>query len=238
MPQAIATQHHRRYVRINCARVRDPEEWFGYREAENGATKFVATEFTEALERGNAVIVLDEFNRVEPWLHNTLYPLLDDSRKTIIHNREVTVGPKVVFCATVNLGYTFTGTFTLDAALVNRMDLTVLVQELPEQVEIELLIKRFKIKDRDSRLIVKSIAGLRKVAAEKEIEADLSTRTSLKIARLVKARMSLKLALQYTLLNLLNQDEKKASVDTVNTILSKEGARIRLDDEQKGDSNG
>lgn len=220
LPMAVAQKNRMKYVRVNCARVRDPEEWFGYREAVQGTTKFVPTEFTAAVKKGNAIIVLDEFNRVEPWLHNTLYPLLDDSRETIVHNEKVVVGQNTIFCATVNLGYTFTGTFTLDAALQNRMDITVLAKELPEKIECQLLKKRHQVQDEDAEPIVRVMRALRRVATDNEMEVDLSTRTSLKIARLVKVGLPLKSAIQYTLVNALTADEVKMAIDAVNTALA------------------
>jgi hypothetical protein len=125
VPKLFAQATGMNFYRMNCATVRDPEEWFGYREAVDGSTKFFRSEFAKAIEAGNLVVVLDEFNRLEPWLHNTLFPLLDDDGKTVVHDEEFKIGPNVIVVGTINSGYRYTGTFELDEALLNRFEFII-----------------------------------------------------------------------------------------------------------------
>lgn len=220
IPQAFAEANEMKFVRINCAQVRDPEEWFGYREAKDGSTLFVPSEFTEAVEAGNAVIVLDEFNRVEPWLHNTLYPLLDHARKTMVHGREIKVGPKVIFVATINQGYRFTGTFMLDGAITNRMDATIHVQPLDRDNEIKLLVSRVGVDYGTANKIVNVMRELRDLCDRSELSVDASTRTSLKVADFAKPGiMSLRAVFETVVFNTIDQSEVKAAIDKVAPFL-------------------
>jgi len=220
LAQAAAAVHGLKYLRMNCAQVRDPEEWFGYREARNGSTEFVKSRLIEVVQRGDAVVCLDEFNRVEPWLSNTLYPLLDHDRATVIHNEQIKVGPNTTFFATVNLGYQYVGAFTLDAAIVNRMDATIKVAALPKAVEVKLLRARTGCLVKDAEAVVKVVHKARALCESARIMADMSTRTSLKVALMMAAgKLSLADAFTAVVINVLQPDDAKRVIDTVSDML-------------------
>lgn len=216
IPEEFASVHEMNFIRMNCAQVRDPEEWFGYREAKDGSTVFVPSEFTQAITAGNCVVVLDEFNRVEPWLHNTLYPLLDHAAKTSIHGEMIKCGKNVIFFATANLGYQYVGTFQLDAAIMNRMDAVIKVGCLPSAVEEKLLVARFSISAARARTIVKVLSKLRELAISGNLSADVSTRTSLKIARFCSVDvLPLEAIFKAVVFSSLNEAELKSASDAV-----------------------
>lgn len=217
VPEAFANIFGMDFLRVNCAQVRDPEEWFGYREARDGSTVFIPSDFTRKVTAGNVVVVLDEFNRVEPWLHNTLYPLLDHARRTQIHGEDIVCGQNVIFFATINLGYAYVGTFQLDAAITNRMDAVLIVDALPTSVEENLLKKRFDIDSSKARKIVDIMGRLRKVGS---LNVDVSTRTSLKIARFVsQSTLTLTAIVRAVIANSLEEDQKKAVNDAISHLL-------------------
>lgn len=233
LAQAAAAAHGLKYLRMNCAQVRDPEEWFGYREARQGSTEFVRSRMIEVVQRGDAVICLDEFNRVEPWLSNTLYPLLDHDRATIIHNETIKVGPNTTFFATVNLGYQYVGAFTLDAAIINRMDATVKVSALPTDVEVQLVRARTGCTLKDAKLVVAVVHKARSLCESSRILADMSTRTSLKVALMVAAgKLTLAEAFTSVVINALQSDDAKRVVDTVSDML------VEKDDTHGGIGDG
>lgn len=107
---------------MNCATVRETKDWFGYRDAKAGAIYWHKSDFVRAIETGNCVVVLDEFNRLHSTLHNSLYPLLDARRSTFVEELDsvVVVGPRTVFFATANIGFSHTGTHTMDSAVEDR----------------------------------------------------------------------------------------------------------------------
>lgn len=144
-PKRFAEKTGRNHIRVNCAAIRDPEEWLGFREAKDGTTVFEPTEFARAMQQGHSVIVLDEINRLEPWLHNTLFPLLDDDRATVVHNQRFEVAADTIFVLTLNQGVEFTGTFELDQAFINRVQATIHVGPPPEQHEVEVLCQRERL---------------------------------------------------------------------------------------------
>lgn len=192
VPARFAQITGRNHVRVNCAAIRDPEEWLGFREAKEGTTVFEPTEFARALQQGNSVIVLDEINRLEPWLHNTLFPLLDDDRATIVHNKCFEVANDTIFVLTLNQGIEFTGTFELDQAFMNRVSATVHVGPLPEDAEIEILTTRTSIKKPVARDVIDLATKLRETSARYEADVDCSTRATLRIAELYQSGLSLR----------------------------------------------
>lgn len=187
--------------RMNCASVRDPEEWFGTREAKDGSTLFLPSKFITTVTSGNAVIILDEYNRLEPDLHNTLYPLLDHSQSTFVHGEEFTVGPRTVFIATMNVGHQYSGTYHLDEANMNRFDLVYEVKPPDTQEEIAILVSRAKI---DSSAATKIVEVAKKV--RQSINVHCSIRTTLFVAKLVSIGQAVGPAFINTLLERIPED--------------------------------
>lgn len=203
--------------RMNCATVRDPEEWFGQRSAKDGTTFFEKSTFITKVEAGNCVIILDEFNRMEPWVGNSLYPMLDDDAQTTVMNELVKVGPNVIFFATVNLGFEYSGTFSMDAAMSNRFNFFVEVGEYDQSVEATIIMKRFPgIKS--SATISQIVETARAIRRLKLIGCTL--RTIIQVAEAVEAGMSVRKAWQHVFVYRCPQDGsvnvRKEVIDIIN----------------------
>lgn len=217
--KAWAKHHGMGFLRMDCSLIRDPEEWFGYREAADGSTLFHPTRFTEMVEAGNAVILLDEFNRAESWLANSLFPILDFERRTLVHGRDIEVGPRTLFIATANIGLAYVGTFEFDAALINRMDARIDVGILPNDIEAEVIMRRTRgITPDAAAAIVNTLSFLRRAKLDDAV-LDVSTRSALKIAKLCGAGLSLRQAFQFVVVNNALAEDRKAVQDVVNSEL-------------------
>ena len=215
VPKLFAEAAGMGFYRMNCATVRDPEEWFGYREAVDGSTKFFRSEFAKTIEAGNAVIVLDEFNRLEPWLHNTLFPLLDDDGKTVVHDEEFKIGPNVIVVGTINSGYRYTGTFELDEALLNRFEFIIEVGPMPKNEELKVLKARTGIDKDAARTIIRAANSLR------SLDVVSSTRTTLLVAQMVVNGLTIREAYQNSVVNRIPNDDssytlRKDVIDSLN----------------------
>jgi len=118
----FSAKFERPVIIMNCATVRETKDWFGYRDAKDGSIFWHRSDFVRAVEQGNCVVVLDEFNRLHSTLHNSLYPLLDGRRSTFVEELDsiVVVGPRTIFFATANIGFAHTGTHTMDSAIEDR----------------------------------------------------------------------------------------------------------------------
>lgn len=186
LAEGYARSNDMKYLRFNCASVRDPEEWFGYREAREGSTVFVPSELVNAIREGNYVICFDEYNRIEPDIHNTLLPLLDHDGRTSVHGEEVAVGKKIIFIATINLGHQYTGTYQLDEAITNRFLFFLEVAPLPANEEAKVLKERYGL----SLAVATKIVALCNKIRSSIPQLHCSVRTSLSIARQMAAGIS------------------------------------------------
>lgn len=218
LPKLVAELTGMEFMRMNCATIRDPEEWFGYREAREGSTHFIRSTFANNFEKGNLVMVLDEFNRLEPWLHNTLFPLLDDDGATVVHDEQFTIGNNVLAVATINTGYKYTGTFELDEALVNRFDFVLEVGPLPHEEEVKVLNKRTEIALTEADRMVSLSTALRQSGAV------CSIRTTLLMARMMASGMSMREAFDSAVIRRIPKDSngsvsRKLVMDLINSKL-------------------
>lgn len=205
--------------RQDCASVRDPEEWFGYREAKDGSTIFVKSPMMEVLEKGNCVVILDEFNRLESHLHNSIYHLLEPKAEPVIHGERFTLGENVLFIMTINVGYSHAGTFQLDAALISRADVICEVGPLPAHKERDVLVSTHSITSSDASTIVSVSSKIRSLNV-----IECSTRTSLQLARVVSAGATVRQAFEHVIVNrcladISTMDSAKQVIDLINTSL-------------------
>lgn len=213
-PKAWAAAQDMEYVRVDCSSVRDPEEFFIYRTAKDGNTIDVQTRFAESLQRGKSVIVLDELNRLEPYLSNPLLPILDFEGATDIRNQHIQNGPNLLIVATMNQGYQFTGTFAPDMALSRRYDAWLEIKAPPIDIEIKILEDKLEVEHEEASKIVHLLHRLRQ---RNNSELQIATDCALKLGGLVKAGMRLRRAAQFVILNRTPNDLLKEVTDLVNS---------------------
>jgi midasin (ATPase involved in ribosome maturation) len=51
---------------MDCANLKEPRDWFGYKTIVNGEIVWHESQFDRAISAGGHVILLDEINRVQP----------------------------------------------------------------------------------------------------------------------------------------------------------------------------
>lgn len=207
-------------VYVNCATLQDTEQWFGYQEARDGSTVFLPSEFTKAIVAGNCIVILDEFNRIEPWVHNSLMPILDHRRSTNVHGEEIVVGPGVIFGATINDGPRYAGTNTIDLAIINRFDLHADVDAPPPNVEVEIAMKAYPNEARaEISKVVSAMNELRRNQGEFGMPVDISTRSTLKIVHLMQLGLTARQAAQYVIIFAAAPSDRKSLIDVINMKL-------------------
>lgn len=142
--QWLAQETQRPLLIMDCAIVREPRDWFGFRTIANNSVIWQDTEFVRTVEAGNAVIVLDELNRAPSSVLNGIFSLTDHRRRAWIEERQraVTVGANTIFIATTNVGSRFVGASPIDEALQNRFQRVIEVDYLNATQEAALLRRR------------------------------------------------------------------------------------------------
>lgn len=215
----FAAKYNRPIIIMNCATIREAKDWFGYRDAKDGSIFWHKSDFVRALEMGNAVILLDEFNRLHTTLHNSLYSLLDARRSAFLEElgEVVKVGPGTVFFSTANIGFSHVGTFTMDSAMEDRWGLRLNVSFLPAEEEKKVLMKKVGISEELANKLVKFANDIRAKSSGTgaTLERAVSTRQLLQTAQ-VAVQMALQgysvsKAFDYTIVPFYSDDGGRES---------------------------
>jgi len=175
-----------------------------HRLGKNGESEFDYARFTQDIQE-ECVIVLDEINRAREL--NLLFPCLDSRRTLPVEiaggkdMRSIPVNPRCCFFATANVGSEYTGTMSMDRALVGRF-FPMELQYMPCGEEAKVLVKRHGISASDAANIVAVAETVRSLYAKQELSCSLSTRETLAASSLVGDGWSALEAMELTFLPL------------------------------------
>lgn len=140
--------------------------------------------------KSEGIILLDELSRAPLAANNILFPCLDGRRYLPIDiastddERRIPVNPNAVFIATANIGSEYSGTQSLDRALLDRF-FPVELGYPTEKDEINILKIRTGVEEHAATAIVKVSNEIRKQHKEQELSTPVSVRHTLQAASLV-----------------------------------------------------
>jgi nitric oxide reductase NorQ protein len=174
---------------------RSPEsgQLMGHDEFKENETTFEVSNFVKAVRTPQTLIHLEELNRPEsPKALGELFPILDDSRM-IIHDKigEVRVAKGIVFVATLNEGFEYTGVDPLDEALRDRFHYIEL-SYLPPPREVELIKMRTGLAGQVVEKLIELINSLR---YDGQDPIHVSTRRTIMMAELMQNGLSMQQAI-------------------------------------------
>ena len=177
-----------------------------HRLQKGGESVFDYAKFTQDIQKPG-VILLDELSRAPVTTNNILFPCLDSRRMLPVEMaggedlRSIQVHPECVFVATANVGAEYTGTMSLDRALVGRF-FPLELDYMPLDCEVKVLSKRCGIRQEDAENIASVAGTVRSLYGKQEISCTISTRETLAAARLVADGWSSLEAMELTFLPL------------------------------------
>ena len=177
-----------------------------HRLQKGGESVFDYAKFTQDIQKPG-VILLDELSRAPVTTNNILFPCLDSRRMLPVEMaggdelRSIAVHPDCVFIATANIGAEYTGTMSLDRALVGRF-FPLELDYMPLECEVKVLSKRCGITPADAENIANVAGTVRSLYGKQEISCTISTRETLAAARLVADGWSSLEAMELTFLPL------------------------------------
>jgi nitric oxide reductase NorQ protein len=212
LAENFAANYDRPFYGLQCAFYREPKEFFGSKGAKSGNTFWQNSQFIEAVQNKNTVILLDEINRCSPTVLNSLFSLLDDRRECYFDDiGHIKVADRVVFCATMNKGNVYTGTLNSDRALLDRFPYVLEMNYLDPEKEAFVLVKRTGIQKSDADQLVKLANALRSKSKGMggTLKETISTRVLIKTASLYK-KMGIK-SFKYTIYPLFSANGEGAS---------------------------
>lgn len=191
----------------NMGTIFDPiSELLGVHRLVRGSSTFDYAKFAKDVQKPG-VILLDELSRAPVTTNNVLFPCLDSRRVLPVDMaggddlRVIPLHPKCVFVATANVGSEYTGTMSMDRALVGRF-FPLELGYMESEEEKKVLVKRHGISESDARNIVTVAATVRNKHAATELSSSLSTRETLMAARLISDGWSAQKAMELTFLPL------------------------------------
>jgi len=161
-----------------------------HRLQKGGESVFDYAKFTQDIQKP-CVILLDELSRAPAMTNNILFPCLDSRRTLPVEIaggedlRSISVHKDCCFVATANVGAEYTGTMSMDKALVNRF-FPMELAYMNERDEATVLENREGIDEEDASIIAKVMHRIRTTYEKQEISSSVSTRESLMVASLVK----------------------------------------------------
>lgn len=194
-----------------------------HRLQEGGVSTFDYAKFTEDISKPG-VILLDELSRAPVTTNNILFPCLDSRRQLPVEiansegDRAIMVHEDCCFFATANVGSEYTGTMSLDRALVNRF-FPLELDYLPKDKEEQLVIKRCGVSLSDARHIVGVASSVRNIYSRQEISCSLSTRETLMACELVADGWSVLSAMELVFLPLFEGTRSEGERSIVSKIL-------------------
>jgi nitric oxide reductase NorQ protein len=185
-----------------------------FKNGEDGGTFVSLSYFAQAIQKPNAIILLDELTRAHPDAWNLLMPVLDYKQRFLRIDESpdtptIRVAEGVTFIATANIGSQYTATRTLDAAMTDRFTV-VEVDMLDRDAELELLREKFGTSVQDKTLkAIADIAGATRMnvrSASPDISDAISTRMTIEAAELCYDGFSLKEAAESTFFTMYSDD--------------------------------
>ena len=160
-----------------------------HRLQEGGTSTFDYAKFTQDIS-SPGVVLLDELSRAPVTTNNILFPCLDSRRQLPVEIaggndlRAISVHEDCCFIATANVGSEYTGTMSMDRALVNRF-FPVELDYMPVDAEQDVLIKRCRVTKKEATIIVSIANMVRGLYKKQELSCTVSTRETLMAAELV-----------------------------------------------------
>lgn len=196
----------------------------GVHRLEKGGSIFDYAKFTQVIQEP-CVILLDELSRAPLSAMNVLFSCLDDRRTLSIEiaggkdKREINVHPDVTFIATANVGAEYSGTNTMDRALVNRF-FPIELGCIPTEEEEKVLMKRCGINNDNAKLIVKIANNIRSLSNKQEVSVSLSIRETLMVGNLVADGWDLGKAMEMIYLPLYEGTKAEGERGTIYKTIS------------------
>ena len=195
-----------------------------HRLNKEGHSEFEYAPFVENIKSGG-IVLLDEINRAPMAANNIMFPCLDKRRYLPIDiacadaERRVEVHAETCFIGTANLGAEYSGTNSLDRALLDRFFIIEL--DYPqEQDEIRVLKSRTGVDERQATAIVKVANEIRKQNKDQDLSNGISVRHTLQAANLIADGFDVSKAILQTIMPLFEDGIGVSERSKVMSIVS------------------
>jgi len=176
------------YVFFNCSICFEPSDFVGSMQllvddAGNLRTEWLPTAVLQAVIDANSnpaaryLVFLDELNRTRSQALNGIMSAIDSSRRIFDprQNQYIPIPENVQWIAAINRGRQFVGTYSIDAAQLDRFAV-LKMDYLPEEQETRLLAARYDMVK--PRLVRKVVQIANQLRSDERLLTDLSMRAT------------------------------------------------------------
>lgn len=170
------------------------------------------------------VVLLDELSRAPVTTNNILFPCLDSRRMLPVEIaggedlRSVKVHEECCFVATANVGAEYTGTMSMDRALVSRF-FPIELDYMPKAMEEQVLRNRCRIGSLEATQVVRISNKIRNLFKKCELSCSVSTRETLLAGELIADGWTVLQAVQLTFLPLFEGTTSDGERGIVNKLI-------------------
>lgn len=149
--------------------------------------------FAQAIQKEDAIIMMDELSRATPDAWNILIPVLDENQRYLRIDEKpdtptIKVAKGVTFIATANIGAEYTATRVIDRAILDRFTAIVEMEPLSQAEEQKLLQMTYPNLDQQSITAIASIAHTTRAQVKSDdpkVTTSISSRMTVEMAGLM-----------------------------------------------------
>jgi hypothetical protein len=155
--------------------------------------------FAQAIQKEDAIIMMDELTRATPDAWNILITVLDENQRYLRVDEKpdtptIKVAKGVTFIATANIGAEYTATRVLDRAILDRFTAIVEMEPLSTHDEISLIQMTYPNLALQSVSAIANIAGVTRAQVKSDdpkVTTSMSSRMTVEMAGLMHDGFSL-----------------------------------------------
>jgi len=149
--------------------------------------------FVQAIQKEDAIILLDELTRASPDAWNILITVLDSNQRYLRIDEKpdtptIKVAKGVTFIATANIGSEYTATRVMDRAMTDRFTAIVEMDQLNKNDEIRLLTMTYPDLDPKIATAIAEIADTTRTQVRSEdprVSTTISSRVTVEMAGII-----------------------------------------------------
>lgn len=219
--------------RFNFGAMSDPRgALLGNLHLEAGETRFISSRFVRAFEKGKQIILLDELNRASKDALNIMLPVLDGQGYLAMDDDpgtpQIKRGKGILFVATVNLGFEYTGTESLDRAVEDRFGVFLEMHFPPPDAETAILrMAAPSVAEKSLSQLVQIANQQRRLALDQSFSRSISTRTLIVASKFMASGFTIEQAIRSCILRRFStQGAGSSETELFGQILQKMGIEL------------
>lgn len=223
----LASKTNSNFRRVNLNGQTTVEEFVGKTLLNRSGTYWQDGILVDAMRNGYWLLV-DEINAALPEILFTLHSLLDDDGYVVLAEKDgeiVRPHPSFRFFATMNPSGKYAGTKSLNKAFLSRFPIVLQLKFPLPSVEKKIIAQYSQLKGVELIRLIKVANELRSLYQKGDLEYICSTRDLINCAQ-ISADLGIREAMELTIINRCDEEEKKAVETLVSLYFGKNPKKV------------